>query len=322
MGGNKKKLQSQIAKNTKKNVANIYTACFEENVKTAADDAAKKIAAKACQTKMGENLKESRVKVNPRIQLENTKKTLTADIFDMCVLDAETNADKKACRKKAINNCKENSVDGGKSCAKILKSGQQEKVKDLMAQMKADDDTVDKATFEAKAQELLKESMPGLTDKQIKKEYRKSKSKSVKSFIKNLLESCENDPPTEDDFKGMTTECFNEFGTLMGMTEVKCSKLLKKANRDAASKIVASCLKENKGGDTSACFTEANEKMSSVEASVDVSVTKQTSTIKLKTEKRLFIKDCIQAVKLDKDDENYVITDADKSSCKVDANEE
>lgn len=120
----------------------------------------------------------------------------------------------------------------------------------------------------------------------------------------------------------MSTECFTEFGTLMGMTEVKCSKLLKKANRDAAAKIVASCLKENKGGDTSVCFTEANEKTASVEGAIDVSVTKQTSTIKLKTEKRLFVKDCIQAIKLDKDDENYVITDADKTSCKNDANEE
>merc|ERR1712167_102405 len=100
--------------------------------------AAKKAAAKDCQSKMSENLKESRVKVNPRVELKNFKKTVTKDIFDMCVLDASTNAEKKACRKKAIDNCKENSVDGGKSCAKILKSGQQEKVKDLMKSLKED----------------------------------------------------------------------------------------------------------------------------------------------------------------------------------------
>jgi hypothetical protein len=120
---------------------------------------------------MGENLKQSRVKVNPKIQLLNNKKNMLTDMFDMCVLDADTSTAKKACRKKAIDNCKENSVDGkGKNCSKLLKSGQQEKVKDLLRQMKEDDSTVDKATFEAKAIELLKESMPGLTDKKIKKE--------------------------------------------------------------------------------------------------------------------------------------------------------
>lgn len=116
----------------------------------------------------------------------------------------------------------------------------------------------------------------------------------------------------------MATECVSEFGTLMGMTDVKCTRLLKKANRDAAARIISQCLKD--ATDANACYTEAQDKMSSVEA-VDISVMKGTSTIKLKTEKKSFIKDCIQGIKLDKED-NYVVTDADKTACKEDAKAE